>query len=136
MKKYIYIILFIVVCCQAVADSGLIDEVTGKKFTYTNNVLKANDNRLNPFDEFDVIIPIINNEPRINEQLKKYLFDLIKDEAFYEKLNRAFKQSIDIFIRKIDSDNNRHGDYYFSQVKSQLLTVEEIGAWPIFYHND
>lgn len=136
MKKHIYIILFIVAYVSVIADSGLVDEVTGKKFTYTNNVLKANNNRLNPFDEFDVIVPIINNEPKINEQLKKYLFDLVKDEEFYEKLNRAFKQSIEIFIRKIGSENSRHGDYYFSQVKSQLLTVEEIGAWPIFYHND
>lgn len=132
--RNIWLILLTLISSVGLADSGLIDPSTGKYLTYTNQVLKSNSKKLNLFDEFDIIIPVIVNEPNITADMKKYLFDLATDEIFFAKLNRSFKKSLNIFIKQ-KVKGNEYGDYQVEEAKSQVLTVEEMAAWPIFYQN-
>lgn len=134
-RKHIIAALLLFVNQVILADTELRDPVTQKTISYHTISLDERLNSLNPFEDIDLSVPVIQNNKAVNESIKAFMKNILLDENYKKRFKDHAQQAIANFVN--NSENSRtFSEYDRSTIIAQSVVLESLDSRLLYFYNN
>ncbi|MFL5754518.1 MAG: hypothetical protein ACJ76F_13985 [Bacteroidia bacterium] len=129
------ILILLLAYQRSFSDNGLTDPVTNQTISYHIITLSEKANSLNPFEDVDLGIPVIQNNTAANANMKNFIRNFLTDPDYKKRLKEHMQQAIANYV-KYSKFGKEISEYDRKMLIEQSAVLESIDSKVLSFYNN